>query len=159
MAKLRDERFLCPGGFNSDSAAYLDVLTVKQLSNGACHSILFKLMLSILRHESSEALRRRYGSQKDDIFCCKTLLISSWPSFFILFSANMHCYLAIFSIVNIFLIQMSQSQFCNSCFLTIKRVKISISIRCPALQPWCNFFTFWWLNVAILLTNPFCLFY
>ncbi|GMN58168.1 hypothetical protein TIFTF001_027268 [Ficus carica] len=59
MAKLRDERFLCPGGFNSDSAAYLDILTVKQLSNGACHSILFKLMLSILRHESSEALRRR----------------------------------------------------------------------------------------------------
>ena len=61
MAKLRDERFLCPSGFNSDSAAYLDVLTVKQLSNGACHSILFKLILAILRNESSEALRRRYG--------------------------------------------------------------------------------------------------
>ncbi|EXC04145.1 hypothetical protein L484_006623 [Morus notabilis] len=59
MAKLRDERFLCPSGFNSDSAAYLDVLTVKQLSNGACHSILFKLILAVLRHESSEALRRR----------------------------------------------------------------------------------------------------
>ncbi|KAF4347793.1 hypothetical protein G4B88_003296 [Cannabis sativa] len=59
MAKLRDDRFLCPTGFNSDSAAYLDVLMVKQLSNGACHSILFKLILAILRHESSEALRRR----------------------------------------------------------------------------------------------------
>ncbi|PON88994.1 Nucleoporin [Trema orientale] len=59
MAKLRDERFLCPSGFNSDGAAYLDVLMVKQLSNGACHSILFKLILAILRQESSEALRRR----------------------------------------------------------------------------------------------------
>ena len=64
MAKLRDERFLCPSGFNSDSAAYLDVLTVKQLSNGACHSILFKLIFAILRHESSEALRRWYGGQE-----------------------------------------------------------------------------------------------
>ena len=60
MAKLRDERFLCPGGLNSDSVTCLDIITVKQLSNGACHSILFKLIVAILRHESSEALRRRY---------------------------------------------------------------------------------------------------
>lgn len=66
MAKLRDERFLCPSGFNSDGATCLDVIMVKQLSNGACHSLLFKLILAILRHESSEALRRRYGSGHKD---------------------------------------------------------------------------------------------
>ncbi|XP_048332084.1 nuclear pore complex protein NUP205 [Ziziphus jujuba] len=59
MAKLRDERFLGPSGSNSDYATSLDVIMVKQLPNGACHSILFKLILAILRHESSEALRRR----------------------------------------------------------------------------------------------------
>lgn len=32
---------------------------VKQLSNGACLTILFKLIMAILRNESSEALRRR----------------------------------------------------------------------------------------------------
>ncbi|XP_044463911.1 nuclear pore complex protein NUP205 isoform X2 [Mangifera indica] len=59
MAKLRDERFLSPSGLNADSVTFLDVIMVKQLSNGACHSLLFKLIMSILRHESSEALRRR----------------------------------------------------------------------------------------------------
>ncbi|XP_026656857.2 nuclear pore complex protein NUP205 isoform X1 [Phoenix dactylifera] len=59
MAKLRDERFLCPGGVDSDDVTCLDIISVKQLSNGACHSILFKLMMAILRNESSEALRRR----------------------------------------------------------------------------------------------------
>ncbi|KAJ7956691.1 Nuclear pore complex protein [Quillaja saponaria] len=59
MAKLRDERFLCPGGLTSDSITCLDVIMVKQLSNGACLTILFKLIMAILRHESSEALRRR----------------------------------------------------------------------------------------------------
>ncbi|GAB4828290.1 hypothetical protein Ancab_035204 [Ancistrocladus abbreviatus] len=59
MAKLRDERFLCPGGLNSDSITCLDIIMLKQLSNGACLSILFKIVLAILRHESSEALRRR----------------------------------------------------------------------------------------------------
>ncbi|GLT26191.1 hypothetical protein SLA2020_012740 [Shorea laevis] len=59
MAKLRDDRFLCPSGLNSDSISSLDIITVKQLSNGACYSILFKLIMAILRHESSEALRRR----------------------------------------------------------------------------------------------------
>lgn len=65
MAKLRDERFLFPGGFNSDSLACLDIIMAKQLPNGACHAILFKLTLAILRHESSEALRRRYGPVQD----------------------------------------------------------------------------------------------
>ncbi|KAI3946411.1 hypothetical protein MKW92_042800 [Papaver armeniacum] len=59
MARLRDERFLSPGGMNSDNLTCLDVLLVKQLSNGACHSILFKLIMAILRPESSEGLRRR----------------------------------------------------------------------------------------------------
>ncbi|KAF6147665.1 hypothetical protein GIB67_002996 [Kingdonia uniflora] len=58
MAKLRDERFLSPGGLNGDSVTCLDVIMVKQLSNSVCHSILFKLVMAILRHESSEALRR-----------------------------------------------------------------------------------------------------
>lgn len=72
MAKLRDERFLCPGGLNSDSVTCLDIITVKQLSNGACHSILFKLIVAILRHESSEALRRRYDINLavDAVFVC-----------------------------------------------------------------------------------------
>lgn len=59
MAKLRDERFLCPSNLSSDALTCLDILTMKQLSNGACHSILFKLVMAILRQESSEALRRR----------------------------------------------------------------------------------------------------
>uniref|UniRef100_A0A5B7BQC9 Nuclear pore complex protein NUP205 n=1 Tax=Davidia involucrata TaxID=16924 RepID=A0A5B7BQC9_DAVIN len=59
MAKLRDERFLCPGSLNSDTVTCLDIIMAKQLPNGACHSILFKLIMAILRHESSEALRRR----------------------------------------------------------------------------------------------------
>lgn len=58
MAKLRDERFLFPSSV-SDSVTCLEVITAKQLSNGACHSILFKLIMAILRHDSSEALRRR----------------------------------------------------------------------------------------------------
>ncbi|XP_059431872.1 nuclear pore complex protein NUP205 isoform X3 [Corylus avellana] len=59
MAKLRDERFLSPGGLNSDGITCLDIIMVKHLSNGACQSILFKLVMAILRNESSEALRRR----------------------------------------------------------------------------------------------------
>ncbi|KAF3971259.1 hypothetical protein CMV_005121 [Castanea mollissima] len=59
MAKLRDERFLFPGGLNSDSVSCLEIIMVKQISNGACQSILFKLVMAILRHESSETLRRR----------------------------------------------------------------------------------------------------
>lgn len=59
MAKLRDERFMFPGNLSSDSITCLDLIVVKQLSNGACLTILFKLIMAILRNESSEALRRR----------------------------------------------------------------------------------------------------
>ncbi|CAL0304986.1 unnamed protein product [Lupinus luteus] len=59
MAKLRDERFLFPGSLNSDNITCLDLIVVKQLPNGACLTILFKLIMAILRNESSEALRRR----------------------------------------------------------------------------------------------------
>lgn len=59
MAKLRDERFLCPGSLNADTVTCLDLIMAKQLSNGACNSILFKLIMAILKNESSEALRRR----------------------------------------------------------------------------------------------------
>ncbi|XP_048134215.1 nuclear pore complex protein NUP205 isoform X2 [Rhodamnia argentea] len=59
MAKLRDERFLSPDSLSADGFTCLDMVMVKQLSNGACHSILFKLTIAILRRESSEALRRR----------------------------------------------------------------------------------------------------
>lgn len=62
MAKLRDERFLCPGGLNSDTVTCLNIIMSKQLSNGACNSILFKLIMSLLRHDTSEALRRRQYS-------------------------------------------------------------------------------------------------
>lgn len=60
MAKLRDERFLSPDSLSADGFTCLDMIMVKQLSNGACHSILFKLTIAILRRESSEPLRRRY---------------------------------------------------------------------------------------------------
>ncbi|KAK7258456.1 hypothetical protein RIF29_24034 [Crotalaria pallida] len=59
MAKLRDERFLFPGCLSSDNITCLDLIVVKQLPNGACLTILFKLIMAILRDESSEALRRR----------------------------------------------------------------------------------------------------
>ncbi|XP_061373362.1 nuclear pore complex protein NUP205 isoform X2 [Gastrolobium bilobum] len=59
MAKLRDDRFLFPGSLSSDNITCLDLIVVKQLSNGACLTILFKLVMAILRNESSEALRRR----------------------------------------------------------------------------------------------------
>ncbi|KAL2929631.1 hypothetical protein RDABS01_035041 [Bienertia sinuspersici] len=59
MAKLRDDRYLYPAGLDSDAVTCLDVIMFKQLSTGACLSILFKLTLAVLRHDSSEALRRR----------------------------------------------------------------------------------------------------
>ena len=85
MAKLRDDRFLCPGGFSSDSITCLDIIMVKQLSNGACHSMLFKLIMAILRNESSEALRRRYGPNYiSDSFLC-LLNIFSYLTFVYVF--------------------------------------------------------------------------
>ncbi|KAK9060723.1 hypothetical protein SSX86_021429 [Deinandra increscens subsp. villosa] len=59
MAKLRDERFISPSVLNSDTVTCLDVITTKRMSNGACHSILYKIIIAILRHDTSEALRRR----------------------------------------------------------------------------------------------------
>ncbi|CAA0815850.1 Nuclear pore complex protein NUP205 [Striga hermonthica] len=59
VAKIRDERFFFPSGLTLDMVTCLDIIMTKQLSNGACHSILFKIIMAILRHESSEALRRR----------------------------------------------------------------------------------------------------
>ncbi|XP_073116730.1 nuclear pore complex protein NUP205 isoform X3 [Elaeis guineensis] len=81
MAKLRDERFLCPGGVDSDSVTCLDIISVKQLSNGACHSILFKLMMAILRNESSEALRRRqYALLLSYFQYCRSILDPDIPA-------------------------------------------------------------------------------
>ncbi|KAM2407196.1 hypothetical protein ACFX1X_026411 [Malus domestica] len=81
MAKLRDERFLFPGGLSSDSLACLDIIMAKQLPNGACHSILFKLMLAILRQESSEALRRRlYALLLSYFQYCQHMLDPDVPS-------------------------------------------------------------------------------
>ncbi|KAI7728587.1 hypothetical protein M8C21_001105, partial [Ambrosia artemisiifolia] len=59
MAKLRDERFISSSVLNSDTVTCLDVIMTKRLSNGACHSILYKIMMAILRNDTSEALRRR----------------------------------------------------------------------------------------------------
>ncbi|CAN4094283.1 unnamed protein product [Withania somnifera] len=81
MAKLRDERFLCPSGLNSDTVTCLDIMMTKQLSNGACHSILFKLILAILRNESSEALRRRqYALLLSYIQYCQHMLDPDLPT-------------------------------------------------------------------------------
>ncbi|KAG7549737.1 Nucleoporin Nup186/Nup192/Nup205 [Arabidopsis thaliana x Arabidopsis arenosa] len=59
IAKLRDDRFSFQGALSSDTVTCLDVMMVKHLSTGACNSVLFKLVMAILRHESSESLRRR----------------------------------------------------------------------------------------------------
>lgn len=78
MAKLRDERFMCPGGLNSDSVTCLNMILLKQLSNGACQSILFKLIMAILRNETSEALRRRYVSVKKLVLFLCTFELLNW---------------------------------------------------------------------------------
>ncbi|KAL4589768.1 hypothetical protein LXL04_002678 [Taraxacum kok-saghyz] len=59
MAKLRDERFINPSVLNSDTVTCLDVIMTRRMSNGACHSILYKIMMAILKHDTSEPLRRR----------------------------------------------------------------------------------------------------
>ncbi|THU61042.1 hypothetical protein C4D60_Mb07t19100 [Musa balbisiana] len=81
MAKLRDERFLCPGGVDSDSVTCLDIISVKQLSIGACHSILYKLMMAILKNESSETLRRRqYALLLSYFQYCRSILNPDVPA-------------------------------------------------------------------------------
>lgn len=60
MAKLQEQSIISPGeGDSTDDVTYVDVLSSVRLSNSACHTILSKLIASILRHESSESLRRR----------------------------------------------------------------------------------------------------
>ncbi|XP_011093564.1 nuclear pore complex protein NUP205 isoform X1 [Sesamum indicum] len=81
MAKLRDERFVFPSGLTSDTVTCLDIIMTKQLSTGACHSILFKLIMAILRHESSEALRRRqYALLLSYFQYCRHMLDSDVPT-------------------------------------------------------------------------------
>lgn len=81
MAKLRDERYFCPGGLNADSVSCLDIIMVKQISNGACHSILLKLIMAILRNESSEALRRRqYALLLSYLQYCQNMLDPDVPT-------------------------------------------------------------------------------
>ncbi|KAK4487351.1 hypothetical protein RD792_006029 [Penstemon davidsonii] len=81
MAKLRDERFIFPGGLNSDTVTCLDIIMTKQLSNGACQSILFKLIMTILRQESSETLRRRqYALLLSYFQYCRHMLDSDVPT-------------------------------------------------------------------------------
>ncbi|GFP89371.1 nuclear pore complex protein nup205 [Phtheirospermum japonicum] len=80
MAKLRDERFVFPS-VTSDMVTCLDIIMTKQLSNGACHSILFKLIMAILRNESSEALRRRqYALLLSYFQYCRHMLDSDVPT-------------------------------------------------------------------------------
>ncbi|KAK6156483.1 hypothetical protein DH2020_010731 [Rehmannia glutinosa] len=80
MAKLRDERFVFASGLTSDTVTCLDVIMTKHLSNGACHSILFKLIMAMLRHESSEALRRRQYALLISYFqYCRHMLDSDVP--------------------------------------------------------------------------------
>nr|CAB3446029.1 unnamed protein product [Digitaria exilis] len=80
MAKLRDERFICPAGADSDAVTCLDIISSKQLPNAACNSLLFKLMMAILRNESSETLRRRqYALLLSYFQYCRSILDSDVP--------------------------------------------------------------------------------
>ncbi|KAL3643098.1 hypothetical protein CASFOL_013913 [Castilleja foliolosa] len=85
LAKLRDERFAFPSGLSLDMAC-LDIITTKQLSNGACQSILFKLIMAILRHETSESLRRRqYVLLLSYFQYCRHMLDSDIPTMILQF--------------------------------------------------------------------------
>ncbi|TVU02504.1 hypothetical protein EJB05_51989 [Eragrostis curvula] len=80
MAKLRDERFICPAGADSDAVTCVDIISAKQLSNAACNSLLFKLIMATLRSESSEALRRRqYALLLSYFQYCRSILDSDIP--------------------------------------------------------------------------------
>ncbi|KAG0486478.1 hypothetical protein HPP92_008573, partial [Vanilla planifolia] len=80
MAKLRDDVFLCPGGSDSDNVSCIDVFSLKLLPNGACHSILLKLIVAILRTESSEALRiRQYALLLSYFQYCRNVLDPEIP--------------------------------------------------------------------------------
>ncbi|KAK3156306.1 hypothetical protein QOZ80_2AG0105440 [Eleusine coracana subsp. coracana] len=80
MAKLRDERFICPAGADSDAVTCADIISAKQLPNAACNSLLFKLIMAMLRNESSEALRRRqYALLLSYFQYCRSILDSDVP--------------------------------------------------------------------------------
>ncbi|RLN07047.1 hypothetical protein C2845_PM11G20510 [Panicum miliaceum] len=80
MAKLRDERFICPAGADSDAVTCLDIISSKQLPNAACNSLLFKLVTAILRNESFETLRRRqYALLLSYFQYCRSILDSDVP--------------------------------------------------------------------------------
>ncbi|OEL25614.1 Nuclear pore complex protein NUP205 [Dichanthelium oligosanthes] len=80
MAKLRDERFICPAGADSDAVTCLDIISSKQLPNASCNSLLFKLVMAILRNESSETLRRRqYALLLSYFQYCRSILDSDVP--------------------------------------------------------------------------------
>lgn len=130
MAKLRDERFLFPGSLSSDNITCLDLIVVKQLSNGACLTILFKLIMAILRNESSEALRRRYVSfsvTNSGGVAVHDFDLQTYTCMFC--TVNMLSFLAISSIVKMWLILMFHQQFFNSCCSMNKTMNILISQR------------------------------
>ncbi|WVZ77434.1 hypothetical protein U9M48_025299 [Paspalum notatum var. saurae] len=80
MAKLRDERFICPAGADSDAVTCVDIILSKQLPNAACNSLLFKLVVATLRNESSETLRRRqYALLLSYFQYCRGILDSDVP--------------------------------------------------------------------------------
>ncbi|CAN6456375.1 unnamed protein product [Victoria cruziana] len=80
MAKLREERFLSPGNIKSDSVTCLDIVSMSQLSSAACQSILLKLIVAILRRESSELLRRRqYALLLNYFQYCQSMLDPDIP--------------------------------------------------------------------------------
>ncbi|XP_051130999.1 nuclear pore complex protein NUP205 [Andrographis paniculata] len=81
IAKLRDERFVFPSGLTSNTVTCFDIITTQQLSSGACQSLLFKLIMAILRQESSEALRRRqYALLLSYFQYCRHMLDSDIPT-------------------------------------------------------------------------------
>ncbi|XP_078177488.1 nuclear pore complex protein (DUF3414) isoform X2 [Carex rostrata] len=81
MAKLRDERFSCPGSTESDGVTCLDIISGNQLPSGAYHSILVKLIMALQRNESSEPLRRRqYALLLSYMQYCGSILNPDVPS-------------------------------------------------------------------------------
>lgn len=60
VAKLQEQSLAVPHNSDvSDDVTWIDLLTRARLPTSACHSILSGLVRALLRHETSEALRRR----------------------------------------------------------------------------------------------------
>ncbi|OIV97223.1 hypothetical protein TanjilG_02931 [Lupinus angustifolius] len=132
MAKLRDERFLFPGSLSSDNITCLDLIVVKQLSNGACLTILFKLIMAILRNESSEALRRRqYALLLSYFQYCQNVVDPDVPTTvlqFLLLSEQDNDYIDLPKIYSIFIIIDSEIE--ELMFpAQIKRVSLDVYIH------------------------------